>query len=72
MSPVSADLPNWPHHAVNQQLRAPGQERSYTMIEISIYRALFLPQMWLIIINQYYSQQTMPTPVYFSISTASA
>jgi hypothetical protein len=43
-----------------------------SMIEISIYRALFLPQMFRIIINQYYSQPTTPTPVYFSISTASA
>jgi hypothetical protein len=72
MSPVSADLPHWPHHAVNQQLRAPEQERSSTMIEISIHRSLFLPQMLFIIINQYYSQPTKPTSVYFSISTASA
>jgi hypothetical protein len=51
MSLVSDNLPNWPHCAEIQQLHAHRQERSSTMSEISIYRALFPRQMlWKIII----------------------
>jgi hypothetical protein len=44
------------------------EERSSTMSEISIYRALFPCQMLFPIIIYHYSQPVTPCPVYFSVT----
>jgi hypothetical protein len=68
MSLVSDNLPNWPHCAEIQQLHAHRQERSSTMSEISIYRALFPRQMLFPIIIYHYSQPVTLCPVLFSVT----
>jgi hypothetical protein len=68
MSLVSVNLPNWPHCAGIQQLQAHRQERSSTMSEISIYRALFPRQMLFPIIIYHYSQPVTLCPVPFSVT----